>query len=206
MDAKYVRSAVDRLLADLEKDPRIGRPSLMARFGRPIGFGVALGLGGLTGCGSDPSLPVSGDAADTVVAPADVPADLKDVADTRDVLPRLVDAYGLVAPDVPPPWPEVADVIPPSGPEVADVIPPSGDLYGLLNPDTRDVLPPPGDAYGIISRDTRDVLPPSVDVYGADRPPAVDASDVLPPSVDVYAMTGDAGVIDGGALDADKTG
>jgi hypothetical protein len=207
MDPKYARTTVDRLLADLEKNPRIGRPSLMRRYGRPLGLGLALGLGGLAGCSSDATLPVTADAADGpvtrndslppsvdlygIVLPdaadaSDGPADVAAVPpDVADVLPRIVDAYGMRT--------DVLDV-PPLLTDAQDVIPPSGDLYGILNTDAQDVLPPARDAYGIAG-DTRDAVPPSVD-----------ASDALPPAVDVYAMVGDGGVVDGGDLDGGKTG
>jgi hypothetical protein len=149
MNPKYVRSAVDRLLADLAKDPRIGRPSLMRRYGRPVGFGLALGLGGITGCGSGSS--------------------------TTDALPPLVDVYG-------------ADsvIVRDAAKDVADALPLSPDAYGMIGP--VDVPP---------LADVADALPGAVDVYAADRPFGSDAGDAVPV---------DSGKIDGGALDADKTG
>ena len=67
MDPKYVRTTVENLLADLLRNPGIGRPrSFMGRYGRPLGFGIALGLGGAAGCagsgGTTDALPPAADA------------------------------------------------------------------------------------------------------------------------------------------------
>ena len=121
MDSKYVRTKVETLLAELERNPALGRrrsPSFMNRYGRPLGLGLALGVSGAVGCsGSSESktpdaMPAPKDAyavpdsrrdsaPDTVPAQAEV--GIPDVpADTRDVLPPRVDAYGVVARDAPP--------------------------------------------------------------------------------------------------------
>jgi hypothetical protein len=207
MDPKYVRTTVENLLADLLRNPGIGRPrSFMGRYGRPLGFGIALGLGGAAGC-SDSSLSpardadASVDARDALPAVADLPVnpdtrdalpprpdlygmtmiDLPPARDTRDALPLAPDAYGMSRPDGPPPR-DTRDALPPGidGDDVTDVSP----------ADTRNALPDVTDLYGI-SRDTRDALPPAPDAYGiVDRPLLED--------------TKDSGSIDGGLSDGGK--
>jgi hypothetical protein len=182
MDPKQMRKTLDDLLAELERNPRIARrPTFMARYGRPLGFGLAIGVGGVAGCGSTgttkDALPAAADAygADMPLIVDSVPS-----PDTRDALPLAPDLYGIY-------WsldgPGGADEA--GLPDVSDVSP----------PDTRDVLPLLVDAYGL----TVDSLPPAVDAYGADRSP-IDARDVSP------ELDGgiDGGSVDGGAVDSDE--
>lgn len=163
MDSKYVRTTVENLLAELERNPAIGRrpsPSFMGRYGRPLGLGIALAASGVAGCDDSDALPPRADAYGVAdVGPLlkmDAPPLTSDAADagarevsaeTRDVLPGPVDVYG--------------------GP--ADVSPTA---------DTRDALPYPIDAYGI-RVDARDALPNDVPVYGVDVG-SIDAQDAQP--------------------------
>lgn len=220
MDPKYVRKTVDNLLEDLRRDPRIGgRSGLMARYGRPLGFSVALGLGGIAGC-------ADGSNAE------------KDAG--RDSVPLSADAYGDAAPDS---WPLARDTLPPSADiypvsEVPimveagrDTLPRPVDAYGLslgrdvpAMPETgRDTVDgvataidgPPGSIDGIGlspvdgtgSVDTRDALYTldyPVDIYAGPPPDGLgprDVRDSLPPSGDLYGLQ-----VDTRAPDADKGG
>jgi hypothetical protein len=196
MDPKKMRKTIDNLLAELERNPRIARrPTFMARYGRPLGFGLALGIGGVAGC-SDSSSDMS--KKDALSAGVDAyGATIADLAppDTRDALPPAPDVYGV--PDLPP-LIDTADALPIDGVVVdvqprdaADVLPLIGDAYGVAG-DARDTLPPPGDLYGVFQPETKDVLPPAVDIYAADRPP-VDTRDASP-------------TVDGGTVDSDQVG
>jgi hypothetical protein len=188
MDPRYVRKTVENLLADLLRNPGIGRPrSFLGRYGRPLGFGIALGIGGAAGCSDSnlspglnpadaaPDRPVLVDAKDDGPGPADGDgtvmspdtADGPAMADTRDALPPAPDLYGLTAIDVPPAR-DTRDALSPGvdGSDVTDVSP----------ADTRDALPRSPDVYGM-TIDTRDALPRSPDAYGiTDRPVAVDTN------------------------------
>ena len=191
MDPRNVRRTIDNLLADLVRNPSLGRPqSFMRRFGRPLGLGFALGIGSVAGCGNGSGN--NGDALPSSVdiygADAMVRTDVADsrMPDTRDALPRAVDIYGAADWFVPPADSDIADI--------RDALPVTADLYGL-------VADAPVDGRTV---DTRDALPPGVDIYGADRfvPPDVDgidggttdARDALPPSSDIYGATIDAQV------------
>jgi hypothetical protein len=141
MNPRYVRTMVDRLLSDLERDPRIGRPrSWMGRFGRPLGLGLAMGIGGITGCSGD-TLPSTADAYGIAadVAGSDIP----------NALPEVDAAYG-IAPDRAPPA------------DTRDALPIAPDAYGLADLTPRDALPFPHDAYGTTA-DAPDSAPPAAD-------------------------------------------
>lgn len=189
MDPRDVRRTVDNLLADLLRNPRIGRPrSFMGRYGRPLGFGIALGMSGAIGCGG------SGDGG--------------------DALPAAIDAYGTTDLRLPPEdtQPDGADV--PTIADTREALPPARDTYGMAREvleasvDTRDALPPAPDVYGITAvdglptRDTRDALPPGIDG-------SIDTRDALPPAPDAYGImdrplpvdTNDGGPLDGGKAD-----
>src|ERR1039457_6500267 len=162
MDPKQVRKTIDNLLADLVRNPSLGRPqSFMGRFGRPLALGVALGVGSVAGCssGSDnrDALPGSVDGyggTAGVVIRSEVPDGAS--ADTRDALPGTVDIYGATVDSLNPP------------PDSADG----------ATADTRDALPLVGDAYGIVivplRVDTADTISPVVDGSPVDSSP-VDA-------------------------------
>jgi hypothetical protein len=160
MDPKYVRKTVENLLAELERNPAIGRrpsPSFMGRYGRPLGLGIALGVSGVAGCDSD-ALPQRADAygvADVGPLPKmDAPpltidasdAGAREVsAEAMDVLPGPVDVYGGPA-DVPP------------------------------MVDTRDALPNDVPVYGVdVGR--------GIDTQ--DAPPVSDTQDAQPQSAEV---------------------
>lgn len=217
MDSKYVRTTVDNLLAELERNPAIGRrpsPSFMNRYGRPLGLGIALGVSGAAGCsgsseeskGNPDALPFARDAygvpdvyrADA--APADRPVDRQ--ADTYP-FGGPVDAYGMTMPDRP------ADLRFLDGPV---------DLYGISSDgrlDTRDALPPNWDLYAAppwdTSRDTDGTMADTMDtrpligdgygdLYGISNPdrPA-DTRDALPLFGDAYGMTNPDRPVDGPA-------
>ena len=204
MNPRYVRTMVDRLLADLERNPQLGRRrSFMGRYGRPLGFGLALGIGGAAGCGGGSSLTVS-DAADAIVRKSDSLPPSVDAygaqvdglmvkTDTADAVPPAIDVYAMTA-----------EVQPPV--DTRDALPTPADAYGMMMPD----VPPPADAYGMAMDmrppvDTRDALPTPADAYGIvpDLRPPIDTRDALPPAVDVYAMLVP---IDGGSVDGGQTG
>jgi hypothetical protein len=173
MDPKHIRKTIDNLLADLRRNPSLGRPqSFMGRYGRPLGLGLALGIGSVAGCGNG-----SGG--------------------TGDALPGAIDIYGAASEVryVPP------DTVDSGTADSSDAFSAQVDTADSATADTRDVLPPSSDAYGIMSdvpdftrdtadgvtADTRDALPPSIDVYGSSEvfvPSPVDVGDVLSPPVD----------------------
>jgi hypothetical protein len=178
MNPRYVRTMVDRLLSDLERNPRIGRPrSWMGRFGRPLGLGLAMGIGSVTGCSGDSSSPLGEphDAADAVTQKA-------------DTLPPTADAYGIVA-----------DV---AGSDIPNALPEVDAAYGIAPDrappaDTRDALPIAPDAYGLADLTPRDALPFPHDAYGT----TADANDGAPPAADGGI---DGGGIDGGIDGVDR--
>lgn len=212
MDPKYVRTTVENLLADLLRNPGIGRPrSFMGRYGRPLGFGIALGIGGAAGCSDAlPLVPdaytmtdadASVDTRDALPAVADTPVN----PDTRDALPPAPDAYGMT--------PDARD----TSVDTRDALPSAPDLYGLtmveVPParDTRDALPPGidgDDVTDVSPAETRNALPDVIDLYGI----SIDTRDALPPAPDAYGMTDrpllkdtkDGGPIDGGPIDGGK--
>jgi hypothetical protein len=179
MDSKYVRKTVENLLAELEKNPAIGRrpsPSFMSRYGRPLGLGIALSASGALGCSGSSEESKNPDA---------LPA-------SKDAVPEAVAVYG-------------TDVG--KGIDTKDALPPPVDVYGTTDVgqpiDTRDALPGRVDAYGVadvpfvqkdaadagspdLLADTRDALPKDVAVYGVDLGRGLDSKDALPPPVDVY--------------------
>ena len=186
MDPKQVRKTVDNLLADLRRNPALGRPlSFLRRVGQPLGLGLAIGIGSVAGCGSDNNSSQPRDAV---------------AVDTRDALPPSGDVYGATT----------DGHIAPS--DARDALPPSVDIYGATvdgpgaQPDTRDVLPPPADVYGIASLDARwpvdaqpaetqpldggsvlDAVPPPADMYGITYP--VDTRDAIPSAGDIYGVS-----------------
>ena len=76
----------------------------MGRYGRPLGFGIALGIGGAAGC-SGSSLSPAPDAQGITMPDADASVD------TRDALPAVADT--------------------PVNPDTRDALPPAPDLYGM---------------------------------------------------------------------------
>jgi hypothetical protein len=180
MDSKYVRKTIDDLLEDLRRDPRIGRrPGLLARYGRPLGFSAALGLGAVAGC-ADGSNVQDGATADAA----------QDTAG-RELLPMSADAYGLASDSLP---------TPDAGP---DLLPPPSDAYGIAGDLYPAVDKPDGEVAASIDAlpRTEDALPAldfAGDIYAAPPP---DARDALPPSGDLYGAAGDR-ISNPGAADA----
>lgn len=177
MDSKYVRKTVDNLLAELERNPAIGRrmsPSFMSRYGRPLGLGIALGVSGVAGCSGSSEESKNPDA---------LPA-------AKDALDGARDAYGISwevqgSPDL-----YRADVAQPA--DTRDALSYSIDAYGIRSDapvDTRDALGPTYDIY------VRPLDTGHVDVYGVSGFPdarlAGDAVEALPPRVDAYGMVPD---------------
>lgn len=191
MDSKYVRKTVENLLAELEKNPAIGRrmsPSFMSRYGRPLGLGIALGVSGAVGCGDSSEESTSPDARMT----------------SSDVLPGNRDAYGMAMPDA------AADTRDALSPNYDVYVRPldtgRADAYGITSDaprDTRDALPFAIDAYGMVAdrpadsrdalspADTRDALPFAIDAYGI-RPDTRDAPPVPDAGADALPGEGDA--------------
>ncbi len=182
MDSKYVRKTVENLLAELEKNPAIGRrmsPSFMSRYGRPLGLGIALGVSGAVGCGDSSEDSTSPDARMT----------------SSDVLPGNRDAYGMAMPDA------AADTRDALSPTYDVYVRPldtgPGDAYGIRSE---------------VGRDTRDALPFAIDAYGIDRPAdsrdaqnladsrdaqkLADSRDTLSPNYDIYVRPLDTGHVD----------
>jgi hypothetical protein len=193
MDSKYVRTIVENLLAELERNPSIGRrpsTSFMSRYGRPLGLGIAMGVGGVAGCSGDalpPRVDAYGVVADRPVEMLSPAADadaldvrISDLVDASDVLPPRVDAYGVVADrpvEVSSPAADAADADGTMALDALDARIPDGSA------DAKEVLPPPVDAYGMVADRPREALPPPVDAYGVIAPDAsvVDAGhDVSP--------------------------
>jgi len=193
MDPKQVRKTVDVLLADLARNPALGRPlSFMRRMGRPLGLGLALGVGSVAGCDSETSTP----PRDSGIGVA---------TDTRDALSKGMEIYGI-------------DVSLPSL-DTRDALPASADIYGAtvdglaISDASQEVLPAPVDAYGDdraeVSApldgepvDTRDALPRPVDIYGATVDgliAPVDTRDAVPPSGDIYGAVIPPWGADGGS-------
>ena len=180
MDPKQVRRTIDNLLADLVRNPSLGRPqSFMGRFGRPLALGVALGVGSVAGCssGSDnrDALPGSVDAYGALVIRAD--ASDGGTIDTRDALPGTVDIYGATVDslNLPP------DSVDSATADTRDALPVQADAYGIV----MDLPPLPIDAADGATADTRDTLPPVGDAYGVmDLPLREDTVDALSPAVD----------------------
>jgi hypothetical protein len=162
MDPKKVRKTLDDLCAELDRVAR-AKAAWLGRHSRPIGLGLALGMGSVAGCGSGSThenLPPGVDAYGV--------SDTRPnrTLDTYEALPPRVDAYGVMSVDA-------RDTLP-LGLDSASV-----DLYGIRALDTYEALPPRVDAYGVMNVDARDTVPSSVDAYGiADRSQAnPDASD-----------------------------
>jgi hypothetical protein len=192
MDPKHVRRTVENLLADLQRNPAIGRPSWMRRYGRPLGFGIALGIGGAAGCGDSgnekhDALPTVVDAYGVRDLPAAIekqdapPSGLDGGADTRDALPGPIDVYGVNdypkdvdRRDAPPPGLDGAETLDVSRDVLAAEAPPPGidgaTAVDVSPVDTRDALPLMSDAYGV--QDVRDALPLMSDAYGVRDMPA----------------------------------
>jgi hypothetical protein len=168
----------------------------MNRYGRPLGLGLALGVSGVTGCSASKDSPDALPAGRDAYGVADMPRALDtkpakaevgtpDVpADTRDVLPPRVDAYGVARPDVPIVTPDLRDAYVPIDSTLDWAKPPTDASDARLpdgSVDGRDALPYPVDIYGAADRPVyKDVLPTPVDAYGmvADRPsdsPGADA-------------------------------
>jgi hypothetical protein len=150
MDSKYVRKTVENLLAELERNPAIGRrqsPSFMSRYGRPLGLGIALGVSGVAGCDDSDALPPRADAygggpflkrdASPPTSDASDAGALDLAADTRDALPNDVPVYGV----------------------------------GIGNEDAQDATP---------KADTRDAVPEADAVYGTDVGYGIDTKDAPP--------------------------
>jgi hypothetical protein len=208
MDPKQVRKIVDEVCADLDR--RAARTSLLGRYARPVGLGLALGLGGVAGCGSD-SPSSNPDASPIVRADAgreggtDLPQSVDLYGLTVDALQPLADTQKPLADAQQP----LADTQQPSkdaagaGAEVRKPeVNPSIDLYGLATldgpPDARPLVDSAGDIYGVANFEARPPIDAPVDIYGAvDRgpdKPVVDAGVDTSPTVDGQAL-------DGGALD-----
>jgi len=198
MDPKQVRRTIDNLLADLVRNPSLGRPqSFMGRFGRPLALGVALGIGSVAGCSS------GSDNRDALPAAADVygadrflpsPSDARDggTIDTRDALPGTVDIYGATVDslNLPP------DSVDGATADTRDALPVLADAYGLV----MDLPPLPIDAADGVTADTRDALPLVGDAYGiVDLPLRVDTADARSPAVD-------GSPVDSSPVDADNKG
>jgi hypothetical protein len=186
MDPKKVRQTLDDLCAELDRAAR-AKAAWLGRHSRPIGLGLALGMGSVAGCGSGGThedLPPGVDAygvSDTRPNPrnpdASTASDADTKLDTRDTLPfgldsASVDLYGIRALDT------------------YEALPPRVDAYGVMNIDARDTLPfgldsASVDLYGIRALDTYEALPPRVDAYGVMN---VDARDTLPSPVDAYGV------------------
>jgi len=185
MDAKQARKLLDEVCADLDRR-RSEMSALLGRYARPVGLGLALGLSGVAGCGSDSTRDTALDASpDMVDARPDLPS-------PQDIYAATMDLY------VPP---EKKDL----GVDYAV------DLYGLAMPDAKDVgVGRPVDAYGL-TVDVADLRPPAVDIYAAadlPRPDVVDAYGVPNwdafPRVDAGLDGADKPKLDGGASsDAD---
>jgi hypothetical protein len=195
MDAKQVRKILDEVCANLDRRRARLQLSILGRYVQPVGLGLALGLGGVGGCGSDGRLSPEGDGS-----PSDARVDAG--GDIGLDLPPSQDLYG-EAVDV-----QWHDVNQDSRPEVGQPV----DLYGLVV-DARVIIDSPPDVYGIADRaffdtpDARVVLDSPPDLYGiANR-------EVLPPidsPADIYAAADravekpavDAGVETASPIDA----
>jgi hypothetical protein len=183
MDPKQVRRTIDNLLADLVRNPSLGRPqSFMGRYGRPLGLGLALGIGSVAGCSSGSenrdALPAAADAygADSFFL---ISSDARDggTIDTRDALPGTVDIYGATVDSLN----LSPDSVDGAKADTRDALPILADAYGIV----MDLPPLPIDAADGAKADTRDALPLVGDAYGImDLPLRVDTADVLPPAVD----------------------
>jgi hypothetical protein len=181
MDPKDVRRILDEVCADLDR--RKAPASLLGRYARPVGLSLALGLGGVAGCGSD-SPSTSTDAAPV----------MRDGGRDGGVdLPQSQDLYGATV-DLRPVGPEVQSPL-----DTADnrpIIEAAADIYAAAD---RPPIDSPPDIYGAADRPPIDA---PVDIYGAamDRP-------ILEAAADIYAATdrvADKPTIDGQAVDGDK--
>jgi len=189
MDPKEVRKILDEVCADLDR--RKARASLLGRYARPVGLSLALGLGGVAGCGADS--PSSG----TDAAPG-----VRDGGRDGGVdLPYSPDLYGVTV-DMRPMGPEV----PPSPLDLADdrpgadrpAIDSAADIYAAAD------RPPIDGAADIYAAADRPPIDAPVDLYGiaADRP-------LLEVATDIYAATDriadkpaiDSQAVDGGNID-----
>jgi hypothetical protein len=166
MDAKQVRKILDDVCANLDRRRAQLQSSILGRYVQPVSLGLALGLGGAGGCGSDGRLSPEGDGS-----PSDARVDA-----SRDIgfdLPPSQDLYGKAV-DV-----QRLDVKQDSPPEVGQPV----DLYGLVV-DARLVLDAPPDVYGVADRPygiaNWEALPPiDSDIYaGVETASPIDAQPV----------------------------
>jgi hypothetical protein len=153
MDPKQVQRILAEVCADLDR--RAARTaSAVGGYIRPLGLGVALGLGGMSGCassadGTDARLSSSADAYGVAMLDVRRESDTADGGDARVSFP--VDAYGVAMPDA---GPET------NAADTRGLIDIPSDLYGLASPDvlpaedgvdTRPLIDAPKDMYGIIA-------------------------------------------------------